>query len=337
MIYNLEESKLIKKQRLKIDIKKTAGKCAMILLLLSISTYFFGIIMVNIIKLRGETLVNNYNNNEMIFGISKEGYNFLVGYLPCILADIVAIVACILTFKHRIKDYILSKKEISPIFILSGSFASIGVGIISSIVFLVYSLIINSQGIEIPSPDFSIPKSTIYIILFFSYTCVIAPVFEEIIFRGYILNNMRKYGNITAILVSSIFFSMFHSNLVQLVNPILMGIILSFIAIKSESILPSIMVHMFNNILAMLTTVISFADSQVIISIWSSIYYLVGMLSLFFFIFKYGKEFSYIAREKYKLIRVRKKIFYSFFNKWSILYILFYMFIVGVTIIEQNT
>ena len=93
---------------------------------------------------------------------------------------------------------------------------------------------------------------------------------------------------------------------------------------------------MFNNILAMLTAVISFADSQVIISIWSSFYYLVGILSLLFFIFKYGKEFSNIMKEKYKLIKVRKKIFYSFFNKWSMLYIIFYIFIVGTDIIIQN-
>lgn len=331
MIYNFEENILRKKEQLKSDIKKTAGKCAMILLLLSVSTYFGGSIILLILKIAGMN-----SQAETVLGVSKDSYNFWIGYFPCILADIAAIIFCIFTFKKGIKTYFISNKEVSSSFILSGAFASIGVGIISSIIFLIYSMMFNSQGIDIPSPDFSIPKERIYLILFFSYTCVIAPVFEEIIFRGFILNNMRKFGNITAIIITSVFFSMFHFNLVQLVNPILMGIILSFIAIKSESIIPSIIVHMFNNIMAMITTVISYTDSQAIILIWSSLYYLLGISALFYFILKYGGDFLQSIKEQNTLLKVRKKIFYSFANKWCLMYILFYTLVVSITIAAKN-
>ena len=339
MIYDFNENIIIKKQQMKKDIKKTAGKCAMILLMLSISTYLIGSIIIHLLKLRNQFLGMDMpigNESEMILGLPKDAYNFWVGYFPCILADIIAISACVIIFKKGVKSYLSIKKEISPEFIAFGALASSGVGIISSIIFLIYSFIINSQGLEIPSPDFSIPKNTTYLILFMTYTCFIAPVFEEIIFRGYILNNLRKYGNLTAIIVTSIFFSMFHFNLVQLVNPILMGIILSFIVIKSESIIPSIIVHMFNNIMAMLTTVISCMDSQTIITIWSGIYYMCGISALVYFILRYGREFFNIISEKHKLLQVRKKVFYSFFNKWTIAYILFYGFVVALTMTAKN-
>ena len=339
MVYDFEENISKKRNQLKRDIKNTAGKCAMVLLMLSISTYFLGIVIIRILKLKGMLSgvdLGIDNDTGMILGISKDSYNFWVGYFPCIVADIIAISACIFIFKKKISTYMSSTKEVSIRFLASGSFASIGVGIISSIIFLIYSMVINSRGIEIPSPDFSIPESKIYLILFMTYTCFIAPVFEEIIFRGYILNNMRKYGNITAIIVSSVFFSMFHFNLVQLVNPILMGIILSLIMIKSESIASSIIVHMFNNIMAMLTTIISCTDSQNIILIWSSLYYVCGISALLYFLFTYGKDFINIIKENHKFLHVRKKIMYSFINKWTIAYILFYTFVVTITMVAQN-
>ncbi|MGN0144640.1 MAG: lysostaphin resistance A-like protein [Clostridium sp.] len=336
MIYNFEENEIRKKQLLKRDIKDTAGKCALVLLTLSILTFVGGSIIIYILKIRSAVLGINNSDNGMILGISKEGYNFFVGYLPCIFADIIAIIICTIFFKTKIKEYIALKKDVSSAFLISGSFASIGVGMISSIIFLIYSMVFNSQGIEIPSPDFSIPKNGVYLVLFFSYTCIIAPLFEEIIFRGYILNNMRRYGNITAVIISSIFFCMFHFNLVQLVNPILMGVMLSFIAIKSESILPCIIVHMFNNTCAMLTTVISYSGSQWISLLWGSFYYLAGISAVIFFMFNYGKEFIQSMSEKYKYMKLRKNIFYSFCNKWSILYILFYIFMVSTSIIVKN-
>lgn len=339
MIYDFDENILIRKSQLKSDIKETAGKCSMILLFLSVSTYFGGSIILRMLKIIGMGsggYLNIASDTESILGISKDAYNFWIGYFPCILADILAITFCIFTFKKGIKTYFTLKKEVSSSFILSGAFASIGVGIISSIIFLIYSMIFNSQGIDIPSPDFSIPKDGVYLVLFFAYTCIIAPVFEEIIFRGFILNNMRRFGNITAILVTSVFFSMFHFNLVQLVNPILMGIILSFIAIRSESIISCIIVHMFNNIMAMLTTVISYIDSQAVILIWSSLYYLIGIAALFYFIFKYGGEFLKAVKEQNTVLKVRKKLLYSFSNKWALMYILFYIFVVTITMAAKN-
>ena len=93
---------------------------------------------------------------------------------------------------------------------------------------------------------------------------------------------------------------------------------------------------MFNNIMAMLTTVISCMDSQTIITIWSGIYYMCGISALVYFILRYGREFFNIISEKHKLLQVRKKVFYSFFNKWTIAYILFYGFVVALTMTAKN-
>lgn len=326
MIYDFNENVLKIKKGMKRDIKRTSGRCAAILLLLAIITYFLGNVIINILGMNGITSDEN----------SKELYNFFVGYFPCIIADITAICVCMVVFKQSIKRYLGKPEKLSLPFMISGALSSLGIGIISSIIFLIYSGIIKSKGIEIPSPDFSIPQSNIFFILFISYTCIIAPIFEEIIFRGYILNNMCKYGNIIGIVMTSIFFSMFHFNLVQFINPVFMGIVLSFIALRSKSIIPSIAVHMFNNMIAMATTVVSSNCSNNVVLMWTSIYYIGGISALFYFFLKYGKEFVNIAKEKHSFLSIKRKFFYSVFNIGTIAYIIFYIFFVSITIISKN-
>ena len=235
-------------------------------------------IIIFIIKIKGRILgIDTTTNLEanIILGISNDAYNFLVGYLPCIIGDVIAIIIAMKTTKIKIKEDIFTKNKSSKMFILLGTISCIGIGMISSIIYLIYSTIIKHYGIIIPEPDFSFPTQSIYLILFLIYVCLLGPILEEIIFRGFILKSMQKYGNLTAIIVSSILFSMFHLNLVQFVNPVLMGIVLAFITIKSKSIVPSIIAHIFNNSIAFIAAGISLLKMPLVESIFGVIYFLV--------------------------------------------------------------
>lgn len=322
------------------DIKKTSGKCSIIILIITFATYTLGEMIVKILR----TLITMQMKNSGVpkYFISREMITFCVSYLPCILTDIVAIIICMCIFeegiKHKNSDCIKQAEEDknSAGFIINGCFAVVGIGILSSIIYSVYSNIIRSKGISIPSPDFSIPSKPLYVILFFSYTCILAPVFEEIIFRGYILNNLRKYGNITAVIISSVLFAMFHGNIVQFVNPILTGILLSFIVIKTDSIISSIIVHMFNNTIAMTTTIVAGFASDKIAYFWGIGYYLIGFAALIVLIVKYGKEFINAMKPSDKTMGTFKKLFYAIFNKWSIMYLLVYVAFLFMSFISKN-
>ena len=147
---------------------------------------------------------------------------------------------------------------------------------------------------------------------------------------------MQKYGNLTAIIVSSISFSMFHLNLVQFVNPVLMGIVLAFIAIKSKSIVPSIIAHIFNNTITFIITGISLLEMPLLESIAMVIYALVGVLVLTSFIIKYGKDFIQVIKEDTRILKTYEKIRYSFCGIWALTYIAFYViFVVGSMIVTN--
>ena len=63
-------------------------------------------------------------------------------------------------------------------------------------------------------------------------TVFVAPVLEEIVFRGVIMNNLKKYGIKTAIIINSIFFALSHYNTDMIIPAFFTGIIFSYVTYK---------------------------------------------------------------------------------------------------------
>lgn len=79
----------------------------------------------------------------------------------------------------------------------------------------------------------------------------LAPLFEEIVFRGYIVGTLRKaYGAIAAWLVSSLLFGLVHSIPSVILSASLSGLVLGFYYIRYRSLVMVIILHAMNNITA---------------------------------------------------------------------------------------
>lgn len=85
-------------------------------------------------------------------------------------------------------------------------------------------------------------------------------IFEELIFRGIILNGLvKRLGEVGAIFMSALLFSLMHASLQQLLYTFILGIILGWIATRTGSTFSSMIVHFLNN--AIVVT-ISFIQKQ---------------------------------------------------------------------------
>lgn len=81
----------------------------------------------------------------------------------------------------------------------------------------------------------------------------IAPFIEEIFFRGFIFSGLRQqWGWQKAIVVSSALFALAHLVPTSLLPIFLLGLIFAFVAQISGSIWPAIIIHTFNNLIALL-------------------------------------------------------------------------------------
>ena len=88
------------------------------------------------------------------------------------------------------------------------------------------------------------------------YTILIAPLMEELVFRGVFYHRFRSYGKYFAAFCTAFFFALMHSNFLQFAPAFSMGMILFFI--RDRHGLPySILLHFSNNLLAIVVNNLS--------------------------------------------------------------------------------
>lgn len=85
----------------------------------------------------------------------------------------------------------------------------------------------------------------------FVATVILAPIVEELYFRGLMLPALAKrYGWVFGVLGSSAFFAILHMQANVIIYTFLLGLVLCFFYIRLKSIIPGIFLHMINNLLA---------------------------------------------------------------------------------------
>ncbi len=82
--------------------------------------------------------------------------------------------------------------------------------------------------------------------------CVLPAVFEETIFRGFILEGTKKLGTVLSIVFSGLLFSIYHMNPAQTIYQFVCGCIFSLLALRANSVLPAILAHFLNNALVII-------------------------------------------------------------------------------------
>lgn len=77
---------------------------------------------------------------------------------------------------------------------------------------------------------------------------VLAPVMEELLFRGILLESVRsKYSAGRAVVVSALLFGVIHLIPQQVVNAFVIGLLLGYIYVRTDSLWPVIVIHALNN------------------------------------------------------------------------------------------
>ncbi len=76
---------------------------------------------------------------------------------------------------------------------------------------------------------------------------ILAPVFEELIFRKIIIDRTRKYGEVIAIVYSALAFGIFHCNLYQIFYAFALGLVFGYVYIRTGNVVLTIIMHMSIN------------------------------------------------------------------------------------------
>ncbi len=158
---------------------------------------------------------------------------------------------------------------------------------------------------------------------------IIGPILEELVFRRFIIDRIRPYGEFLAVMFSALTFGMFHGNFYQLFYAFAIGFILGFIYVRTKNIIYPIILHMvFNSFSviqqAFLTASKSFQSIKIVSFAFTGLYYMMIAASLALTVLGIIKLIKSIRKfyfiNNYYELNIGKAILYSFVNVGMILF-----------------
>ena len=235
----IEKPRELTKKDLKKEFKHLGGA---LLFNLVLQVFIAGLLSVVILAIAKSYGFYHVNYNLMLMVT-------LVFTLLC--ADTIPFFICAHRLKIKLRTYLvkpaISGAEMVRWFLII-------MGIVAVYNLLSTALINTFPNIEFQQTGLEGFSATDWITLLMSYIAiaVIAPIFEEIAFRGLCLHVFGKYGTRFAIIASSMLFALLHGNVIQSLFAFGLGILLALLTLKAKSILPAIFVHFANNSIALI-------------------------------------------------------------------------------------
>jgi membrane protease YdiL (CAAX protease family) len=136
--------------------------------------------------------------------------------------------------------------------------AGFGWGIVGAATLLALAaasgIVMQRLGIEQPQLEALRPfrgLPTPQLLLIVAAGAIVAPIVEELFFRGYVFNAyLSQKGQHTAYVGSALIFAVVHGEVALLIPIFLMGLVLAFLYRRSGTLLAPMVAHMINNGLA---------------------------------------------------------------------------------------
>lgn len=337
------------KGQLKSTVRRVVPALLLLFIVEYVAAYGIGFLINFALSPRIQLWQNGFQfPDNTYFGMSSGLYDILTSYLPVIIGEIAAVIYLRLMTQIPFKrlfgrpvipessgsgytvptsgaDLTASRNMPRGLWILFAAVAGIGFSMIGQILALIELNFLSAIQFPFYSPDFSTADYTLLeTVLMNLYVCILGPVMEELIFRGFLLRSLQKHGISFATIFTAILFTLYHMNLVQLCVPMLVGLYLAMLTIRTDSLIPAICCHILNNSLAMLTDYLAPADE-----IWSFVFLIVecavfiGILAIFWIY--YGRHFSAILRWRSPDMRLSSQVGAAVSSWPTVVFIVIYL------------
>lgn len=227
------------------ELKKGLKKCsnrnsALLLILTAIIMIFAYLIMPSIIK-----LIDGKFSETTIASIKK----MLVFIVQFAVAVPIVLVIGNKNHKHKAKTY-FHKPQASKGFIAKWTIITMGLSYATNYIFTIIFLIIQVITGKTLNAVSLIAEDTLFDrIIMFVTIAVLAPIFEELLFRGTLLSHTIKYGQWFAAIMIGCTFGLYHQNYQQIFYASVMGVLACFLVIKTKSIITSMIIHFSLNLI----------------------------------------------------------------------------------------
>lgn len=187
--------------------------------------------------------------------------------------------------------------------------------------------------IEFTQGELLDPDSPLACVMCVISTAIIPAICEEFAMRCCSLQLLRKYGKSFAVFAVSIVFGLLHGNVIQFIFAFVVGLVLGFVTVKTDSIVPAVLIHGFNNGISALNSILTYTSGEntaqtailIVYAFWAA----SGIASLIYLISK--GELRKTAKPQNGVLTNGQK-FTAFLFPWMIIPFLILVIITATTI-----
>lgn len=203
------------------------------------------------------------------------------------------------------------KASLVPFAVIAG----LGFCMLGNIINSYITAFFSNMNVEFTSPEIPMAEGFSGIILTFFRVAITAGVVEELCFRGYVMGNLRFYGDGFAIAVSSVMFALLHGNMVQAPFALMAGAALGYLSVKTGTIWTGIIIHILNNSLSLVIYYLGdYMSEEELVGFYAIVLYGLIMLgAICFGIFKLGAK-KYPLFKGASALTAGEKVKAYFFN-----------------------
>lgn len=184
---------------------------------------------------------------QTIIGFIFNSGNF--SYLfNIIISQVFAILIPIFCFKmlNKKRKFRIKQGKFKNIHIIIAILTMFSINIIAQYVNIPMISILTNASVDMPI-DY-VPNGVFEFFAYFVLIAFVPAILEEVLFREIVLNEYRGvYGDVKAIVLSGLAFSLLHLNPVSFIPQFLIGMFLSYLTVKTGGILLSVICHFAQN------------------------------------------------------------------------------------------
>ncbi len=305
------------------DINKAANSGGALTIAIFVSMIVVAIIIVIVGFVAGIVVETPTMGDDPYMGFTQMGfylYEGLTSLLSILIPTFIVMTAA--RKKHK-----LTLEELVPFDKIGGKklaaivFAGMGICMIAQMMSTLLSINFSLFGFDVDDAvSMTYGTGTVDIIMNSICTALIPALAEEFAYRGAVLGILKKYDTDLAIIGSAFLFGMLHGNLAQIPFAFVVGLVLGYVRVKTNSMLPNILIHFGNNFYAVIVTTLSQTVSDSVSTMIDCAVMISLMVAAFFGIYCLSKHHSdFFKLDGDRTVLTTKEKYKAFFTSGTVI------------------
>ncbi|WP_312644990.1 CPBP family intramembrane glutamic endopeptidase [Hydrogenoanaerobacterium sp.] len=194
-------------------------------------------------------------------------------------------------------------------------FIALAVSVLGSAATAALSGVMSLAGLIPIMPDISVSVTPVGLIAALVNICILPAIVEEFVFRGVLMQSLRRFGDGFALAVSAIVFSLLHLNFMQAPIALLMGMVIGYFVIRTGTLWTGIIIHFVNNLLALAQQIVlpmlTQRQAEIVNLTMVLLYLILGLISTILLARSSDDLFRLKTVPSSFTVRQRTKMFFS--------------------------